>query len=411
MSKISQNTIQFIRNAIESSSNALLLAGLHTLEGVTESPRLIMHILNLPCLSSFEQWRVQFRASIHSNQKFVWLWVLARFAEVGVEWAYELKELTVAGRSLYTLPYNLGSLSNVELLDVSQNSLDDLPKSIRGMSRLKKLYIHDNEFSYIPDWVEELELDLLYVVGNPLRQIPKAVQAFSMDADLWSRLHDNLGQLTNLRTMLFQGIPFPCDHRWVAKQKRLLSIEFADCLMWTLPSALLQCRELEHLKITDMDIFGLGDEVAFFSNLKSLHLEFSSMRSLPKGLENCQELQSIRVLDSELSRLPSCLQRLRKLEGIDFCGNGIHRIPKWIGKLKKLKSISFRNNELSDLPASFERLTALETLDLSGNLLTKVPDSLYQLSQLQHLRLKDNNLPLSEVFKLQAALPNCVIQF
>ena len=411
MSKISQSTIQFIRNAIESPNDALILAGLHTLEDVTNSPRSIMHILNLPCPFSFGQWNLQFRQYTRSNQKFVWLWVLGRFAEIGVEWAMELRELTLAGHSLYTLPYNIGSLCKVELLDLSQNSLDDLPKSINSMRRLKKLYIHDNEFSYIPDWVEDLELDLLYAVGNPLRQIPKGVQAFAMDDDLWGRLHDNLDRLTGLKSMLFQGIPFPCDHRWMEKQKQLQRMSFADCLLWTLPSGLMHCTKLEHLSVTDSDIFTLGDEVAFFPILKSLHLEFVSIKRLPKGLENCRELQSVSVVDAEMSRFPSCLQRLRELESIDFCGNSIHRIPKWIGKLKKLKSISFRNNELSDLPASFERLTSLYTLDLSGNLLARVPDALYQLPQLRRLILTDNNLSVSDVFKLQAALPDCVIQF
>ena len=53
MARISQQTIDFIRKAIVSDHDALMLAGLHTLEGVTRDPKLMMQILRLPTLRVF----------------------------------------------------------------------------------------------------------------------------------------------------------------------------------------------------------------------------------------------------------------------------------------------------------------------------------------------------------------------
>ena len=411
MARISQQTIDFIRKATISPHDALMLAGLHTLEGVTQDPVLMMQILRLPTPSNYQQWIQVFTSSRDSTRRFVWLWVLARLAELNVSWAVELNELSIPGSSIYRLPYNIGSLSNVQLLDVSQNNLNELPKSIRNMKHLRMLYIHDNEFSYIPDWIEEFTLDLLYAVGNPLQQIPRGIQAFAMDSILWTKLHQELTQLTDVRSMLFQGLPFPCDQRWLAKQTHLQRITFDDCYLWKIPSALEHCNQLEHLRVTGSEDFSLGDEVAFFPQLKTLMLEFGTMRNLPKGLGYCKGLKQVQMSYHEVTRIPSCLQRLRQLERLNFEGNTIHTIPQWFGRLRLLKSVSLRKNDLSTLPSQFGNLNNLEVLDLSDNLFHSLPECLFELTGLRKLNLVRNPISTGDIVKLQCALPDCDITF
>ena len=110
-----------------------------------------MHILRLTLPQGYDDWFATFESFSNSNQRFVWLWVLGRLAELEVAWARDLTELSVPGCSLYRLPYNIGSLTNVLVLDVSRNNLIELPKSMKQMHRLRRLYIHDNEFAYIPE--------------------------------------------------------------------------------------------------------------------------------------------------------------------------------------------------------------------------------------------------------------------
>ena len=411
MARISQQTIDFIRKATISPHDALMLAGLHTLEDVTQDPKLMMQILRLPTPSNYQQWTQAFTSGRDSTQRFVWVWVLARFAELNVSWAVELKELSISGSSIYRLPYNIGSLSNVQLLDVSQSNLNELPKSIRNMKQLKMLYIHDNEFSYIPDWIEGLALDLLYAVGNPLQQIPRGVQAFGMDPVLWSKLHQELYNLNNLHSMLFQCLPFPCDHRWLAKQTNLNRITFDDCYLWKIPSALEHCNQLEHLRVTGSEDFSLGDEVAFFPQLKTLTLEFGTMRNLPKGLGHCKSLKQIQMSYHELTRIPACIQRLRQLERVKFEGNTIHTVPQWFGRLRLLKRVSLRKNDLSTLPSQLGMLKNLEVLNLSDNLFHSLPDCLFELTGLRTLNLVRNPIPTGDIVKLQCALPDCNIIF
>jgi len=411
MAKISQETINFIRKATISHHDPLMLAGLHTLEGITSDSRLMMHILRLTHPFDFQQWLQSFQSSSSTTQRFVWLWVLGRFAELNVSWAVELTELTIANSSLYRLPYNIGSLNNICLLDVSQNNLNELPKSIRDMKSLRNLYIHDNEFSYIPDWIEDLELDLLYAVGNPLQQIPRGIQAFAVDPVLWTNLHQDLAQLTNLRSMLFQSLPFACDQGWLAKQTDLKRIAFDDCALWKIPRSLEHCNQIEFLKVTGAEDFSLGDEIAFFPYLKALVLSFGTLKNLPKGVGHCPNLRQLEVSFHELTRVPSCVQRLRGLEVLNIKGNAIHTIPQWFGRLKRLKSVSLRQNALYTLPKQFGMLQNLEVLDLSENLFGSLPDCLFELTGLKKLNLVRNTISAGDILRLQCALPDCEITF
>lgn len=411
MAKISQETINFIRKATISHHDRLMLAGLHTLEGVTSDSKLMMHILRLTHPLSFQQWVQSFESSSNTTQRFVWLWVLGRFAELNISWAVELTELSIPGSTLYRLPYNIGSLNNIRLLDVSQNNLNELPKSICSMTSLRKLYIHDNEFSFIPDWIEELELDLLYAVGNPLQQIPRGIQAFAVDPVLWTGLHQDLAHLTNLRSMLFQSLPFACDQGWLANQTNLQRIAFDDCSIWKIPRSLEHCNQIEFLKVTGSEDFSLGDEVAFFPKLKNLVLSFGTLKSLPKGVGHCSNLQQLEVSFHEMKRVPACIQRLRVLEVLNIKGNAIQTIPEWFGRLKRLRSLSLRQNDLSTLPKQFGMLKNLEMLDLSDNLFRSLPACLFELTGLKRLKLVRNAISVGDIVKLQCALPDCDITF
>ncbi|KAM0833984.1 hypothetical protein ACQ4PT_063917 [Festuca glaucescens] len=102
-----------------------------------------------------------------------------------------LQQLTLSQNSLLYLPRSVGDLCNMLLLNVSDNKLNTLPESIGGCKSLEELQANGNSIEDVPSSICDLAcLKSLSLNGNKIRQLPqnilkdcKALQNLS--------LHDN----------------------------------------------------------------------------------------------------------------------------------------------------------------------------------------------------------------------------
>ena len=412
MGHLSNLTIIFIRNSLLKVELNSKKVALQTLSDATDSIEETLEVLCVPRPNNYKEWQTLFsKSNNHSCNRYVWLWLLGRLSELGEPWACAIEELTITNKGLYELPDNIGRLQNLTLLDVSYNQLEDLPKSILEMDKLRRLYINDNEFTFLPDWIAHLKLDLLYAVGNPLRQIPRNSLSLALDEGLWLKLHDQLKACTKMRSILLQSIPFPTEYKWIGKQKRLMDIEISNCMMWILPSSLWHCTRLRSLKIIECPITEIGDGIRKLSELRQLVVEATDIKTLPKSIVDCTSLTFVEVSCGELSRFPPPLQHVTPLEYLDLRLNSISKIPKWISKLQSLRTLQCSGNHISVLPKELGDLSTLLNLHLSANNLTEIPDWMYRMTHLRRLHIRDNDIPIEQIWRLQCALPNCVIQF
>ena len=412
MGHMSNLTIIFIRNSLLKVELDSKKVALRTLSDATDSIEETLDVLCVPRPNSYAEWQIVFvKSNNKSCNRYVWLWILGRLSELGETWAGDIEELTISGNDLYELPDNIGRLQNLTLLDVSYNQLEALPKSILEMHHLRRLYINDNEFTFLPDWLANLKLDLLYAVANPLRQIPLNSPSVALDEELWLKLHDQLKASTKIRSVLLQSIPFPIDLKWIGKQHRLRDIELSDCMMWILPRSLWQCKRLRNLKIIECPVTEIGDGIGQLSELRKLVVEATDIRTLPKSIVHCTSLTFVEVSCGELARFPPPLQHVTQLEYLDLRLNSISKIPKWIAKLQSLKTLQCSGNQISILPSELASLTGLLTLCLSANTLREIPDWMYNMTHLRRLHIRYNDIPVEQIWELQCALPNCVIEF
>jgi len=70
-----------------------------------------------------------------------------------------LKTLNMKGNKLKILNPDFGSLSSLEVLDIGYNDLVAFPDSISGLVNLNYFWIFENDISYIPNSICELDLD------------------------------------------------------------------------------------------------------------------------------------------------------------------------------------------------------------------------------------------------------------
>jgi len=102
-----------------------------------------------------------------------------------------LQQLSISQNSLLSLPKSVGDLRNMSILNVSDNKLKELPESIGGCNSLEELRANGNSIEDVPSSICNLVcLKSLSLNGNKIRQLPQnllkdctALQSIS--------LHDN----------------------------------------------------------------------------------------------------------------------------------------------------------------------------------------------------------------------------
>ena len=261
------------------------------------------------------------------------------------------------------IPAELGSLANLQSLDLSFNGLSgEIPPELGSLTNLQSLHL-------------------------------------SFDG-LSGGIPPELGSLTNLQSLhlsfdgLSGGIPPE-----LGSLTNLQSLHLADNeLSGGIPTELGSLTNLQSLHLSfDGLSGGIPTELGSLTNLQSLHLSFNGLSGgIPPELGSLTNLQSLHLADNELSGgIPAELGSLTNLQLLHLADNELSGgIPTELGSLANLQSLYLAGNQLSgEIPAQLGSLTNLKRLYLAGNQLSgEIPAQLGGLSNLQWLDLSGNEL-------------------
>ena len=177
---------------------------------------------------------------------------------------------------LTSLPSAIFTLADsLEVLDLANNQLTDLPDEFALLKQLKILFLSFNQFQHIPDVLAKCpKLEMIAFKGNQITTVSEH-----------------------------------CLPR---------------CTRW--------------LILTDNQISRLPNRIGELSQLKKLALAGNQLTELPTSLSQCHELELIRLSANQLTELPECVLSLPKLAWLAFSGNpfshsnGVsnHALPTWL---------------------------------------------------------------------------------
>jgi Leucine-rich repeat (LRR) protein len=253
---------------------------------------------------------------------------------------------------------------SLEVLDISANSIDNLPAgSFAGLIKLKELYVQKNKLKFITDYALE------------------GLSALSVfDAS------DN--QLNSLKPNLFFST------------KAITEIHLHNNSISILPPSLF--TTLSHLKLLDLSKNFLTsnsiNSVTFkgLNRLAYLDLSFNKINKLER--ESFRDLQNLKVLRLNDNLIESIGEhRFTELGSLNFLvlsNNRISSIERFAFQgLKSLTTLSLDYNQLSFIHSlSLMSCYQLEDFHLNGNKLTGVPEVLYYVPLLKTLDLGENLL-------------------
>jgi Leucine-rich repeat (LRR) protein len=104
--------------------------------------------------------------------------------ELVIENAIEARilELNLSSYTEYIIPKSIGSISNLEELNIYSESLrpiyiEELPESIGNLHNLKILYVCDCQLEYLPESIGNLENleELVLIDLRRLKEIPNSI--------------------------------------------------------------------------------------------------------------------------------------------------------------------------------------------------------------------------------------------
>lgn len=160
---------------------------------------------------------------------------------------------------LTSFPADIFDLADsLEILDLSNNKLSELPKNLAELSQLKTLFLNNNLFTEVPEVLSSCpQLDLISLKSNQVAQ--------------------------------FKEHAVPKNTRW--------------------------------LILTDNKLAQLPSSIGDLQCLQKFMLAGNQLKSLPDSMRHCQNLQLLRIAANQLSELPLWIGELSKLSWLAFAGN------------------------------------------------------------------------------------------
>ena len=275
------------------------------------------------------------------------------------------------------LPPEIGQLLNLQSLNLSSNQLSELPPEIGQLAKLQSLDFSFNHLSELPSEIGQLaNLQSLNLSSNQLSELPleigqlSSLQSLDFSFNHLSELPSEIGQLSSLQ-----------------------SLDLHNNQLDVLPAEIGDLANLQSLDLRNNQLSELPPEIRDLTNLESLNLNNNQLSELPLEIGDLANLESLDLNDNQLRKLPAEIEQLTKLKSLDLRGNQLCQLPAKIGQLVNLKFLNLSDNKLNELPPEIGQLANLESLDLSGNKLSELPAEISQLANLaKPLDLRDNQL-------------------
>ncbi|WP_213155389.1 leucine-rich repeat domain-containing protein [Neochlamydia sp. AcF65] len=314
------------------------------------------------------------------NQSQIQTLPLKKKGELLMQWIEEhgngITFLNLNRLGLTFLPPEIGQLSQLRELWLSNNQLATIPAEIGQLSELQWLDLNDNQLTTIPAEIGQLsQLRMLYLSGNQLTSIP---------AEIWQ-----LARLQELDLSHNQLTVIPAE---IGQLTKLLELNLSDNQLTSIPAEIGQLSQLQELNLSNNQLASIPAEIWQLTQLKRVGLRGTQLTSLPAEIRQLSELQTLDLNNNQLTTLPAEIGQLSQLKMLFLSYNQLTTIPAEIGQLSQLHTLWLKNNQLTTIPREIRQLSQLQMLFLNYNQLTTIPAEIGQLSQLHTLWLSSNQL-------------------
>ncbi|MFA6159337.1 MAG: leucine-rich repeat domain-containing protein [Candidatus Paceibacterota bacterium] len=241
----------------------------------------------------------------------------------------------------------------ITILNLDACGLTSIPPEIGQLTSLRELGLSDNQLTSLPP-----EIGLL-----------SSLQWLNLDANWLASLPPEIGLLSSLK--------------WLYLIRNSLT---------SLPPEIGLLSSLQGLYLIRNSLTSLPPEIGLLSSLQGLYLTRNSLTSLPPEIGQLSSLRQLRLNHNQLTGIPPEIGQLSSLQWLYLDSNALTSLPPEIGQLSSLIQLRLGHNQLTSLPPEMGHLSSLHRLSLNHNQLASLPLEVAYLSSLLWLVLNDNCL-------------------
>lgn len=265
---------------------------------------------------------------------------------------------------LKKLPQTLSACKDLKFLWLFGNRLNKSKISDLGLRELRQLDISANTMKEVPNWVLSLpKLEYLNLRSNALS-----------DANSCSKL----ASLKVLDLSYNQIKDFPAD---ISTLENLHRLDLSNNFLFSLPPQACTLHQLSTLLLNNNKITYFPECLHHLTALRYLEANLNRLDVLPDSLGLLQKLEILSLSFNRLKELPDSFSNLTELKFLDLSYNQLTEVPVSIRTLKNLREINFAGNQLTSLPEWLADLPQLQNVYVSGNPIAEISAVLKNIVQ------------------------------
>ena len=299
---------------------------------------------------------------------------------------------------------------NLTILDIKNNKITTLHRSIYTLKKLKTLDLMNNDLTDIPSEIGFLtQLVRINIEGNPLKCIRSTIKSGGTEA---------------LKKYLRERNVHEGDTKKMVEEfEKVLPIDVYDQYI---KDFLISGKELS---VLSQGIKEIPDKFCKL-NLILLDLSKNEICDINKNLENLKDLVKLRLNNNKLENFPSQilinftnLEELElrgnklssifegippdqgnrffpRLKSVDLTQNRLEKIPNILTYIPTLRMLAIAYNKISDMNVLLDdNMVNLEILDISNNKLEIISEEIIKLRKLEHFNVENNSITKEEILK------------
>ncbi|XP_053561111.1 leucine-rich repeat-containing protein 58, partial [Bombina bombina] len=198
----------------------------------------------------------------------------------------EVQQLLLPQNRMVVLPPGLGTFSQLLLLDVSNNNLAYIGEEILGLTKLRTLLAKNNrldEFSLPKELGTMRNLEVLNLSGNQFEEIPSQVL-----------------QLQTLKTLSMGGNRLKSIPADIDNMISLEFLYLGGNFITSIPPELANLPYLSYLVLCDNRIHSVPPQLAQIHSMRSLSLHNNLLTYLPREILSLVHLQELSLRGNPL---------------------------------------------------------------------------------------------------------------
>uniref|UniRef100_A0A8C7A5K2 Erbb2 interacting protein n=1 Tax=Nothoprocta perdicaria TaxID=30464 RepID=A0A8C7A5K2_NOTPE len=292
-----------------------------------------------------------------------------------------LHKLSLPDNDLTTLPASIANLINLRELDVSKNGIQEFPENIKNCKVLT--VVEANCLSQNTVYCVNVflfcyrltKLQILELRENQLKLLPKTMsrltqlERLDLGSNEFTEVPEVLEQLSGLKEFWMDG-------------NRLTLI----------PGFIGTLKQLTYLDVSKNNIEVVEEGISGCESLQDLLLSSNSLQQLPESIGSLKKVTTLKIDENQLIYLPDSIGGLISVEELDCSFNEIETLPSSIGQLANIRTFAADHNFLTQLPPEIGNWKHVTVLFLHSNKLEFLPEDMGDMQKLRVINLSDNRL-------------------